>query len=244
MNNHVIINKPILEQINVEQKEMISLNVKRYTTDANGTILDDVAIPVNLKKPFPYYLFGEFDRNGGYAIADQVLSKLYGTILLGVYTWGNNTPLFFPNPLATINNEFRKGDMLFVYVDNLNAPSYYIFVVISAQNGPYVSLISQLNTTQLDKNTWGTFKIFDVQYGWTSDTQLQLAQPWFTVLTQWNADFKIDSLNLKTWYRPQFKKGVNELIIPINAVANQHLGLGSFITYNNPLITLSLVIYV
>jgi len=244
MSNNLIINKPTLEQVNADQKEFIVLNVRRFTTDANGTVLDDAAIPATLKKPFPYYLFGEFDRNSGYAIADQILSKYYNTILFGVYVWGINTPLFFPNPIATINLEFRKGDVLFVYVDDINNPSYYVFIVVNSQNGPYASLVSQMNTTQLDKQRWGTFKIFDLQYGWTSDTQLQLGQPIFTVLTEWNANFFADSVNPKTWYRPQNKPGVNELIVPINAVANQHFGLGSFLTYNNPLLTLSFIIYV
>lgn len=240
----VIVNKPILEQVNAEHKEYIVLNVKRYTTDANGTILDDAAIPASLKKPFPFHLFGEFDRNGGYAIADRITLNQYGSILFGVYVWGINTPLFFPNPLATVNNEFQKGDMLFVYVDDINNPNYFVFIVISSQNGPYASLIGQLNTTQLDKNKWGTFKIFDIQYGWTSDTQLQLGQPIFTILTEWNANFLSNPINPKSYYRPDLKPGVNELIIPINAVANQHFGLSSYLTYNNPLLILSLVIYV
>lgn len=240
----VIINKPVIEQIESQNKETVSVNIKRYTTDANGTILDDAAIPAALKKPYPFHLFGEFDMNGGYAIANRVLNKYYNSIFLGMYVWGVNTPLFFPNPLANVNNEFQIGDVLFVYVDDINNPTNYIFVVVSAQSGSWASIVKQLNTTQLDKNRWGVFKIFDCQYSWLKDTRLQLAQPLFTILSQWNADFLSNTITPGTYYIPDLKPNVNELIIPINMVANQFVGLSSFITYENPVLTLTFIIYV
>lgn len=241
--NDLIINKPVLEQIRSEQKESVTLNIKRFFTDSSGSIITGGAIPVSMQKPFPFYLFGEFDSKSGFAIADRVMSKKFNTNLFGIYVWGVNTPLFFPNVVANINNEFQKGDLLQVFVDDMTNPQFYCFMVVNCENGPYASFFGQLNTTQLDKERWGTFKIYDIQYSsWTSKRQIIL--PIFTISTQWDTDFLSNPINPSTYYVPQYKPGVNELIIPIHAVANQFFGLAHFMAFENDLLILTFNIYV
>ncbi len=102
------INKPFLQTVNAIKKFSLNLNVKRFTTDANGAILADAAIPASEKKPFPFHLFGNFDMQGGYNIADSAMSEVHSTKLFSMYIAGIGTQLFFFNPLATINNEIKK----------------------------------------------------------------------------------------------------------------------------------------
>lgn len=242
MTKNLTLNKPSLLQVESKRKFNLNVNVTRYTTDGNGTILDDAVIPASQKIPFPFHMFGEFDRNGGYRIADGMVNSVYRTILFAVYpSWGVNTPLFFFNALANINNVFKKGDTIFVYVDDLLAPTYFTFVIISAQQGAYASIVSQLNTTQLSGDIWGTFKIFDCQYTWLNDNQLD--QAIYIIQTQFDTGFRSDPLVPRAYYHPEYKPGVNKTIIPIEMIANQFAGLSSFLTYENSLLNLSFTVY-
>jgi hypothetical protein len=247
MIRNLIINKPAIVQVEAKKKYSLNLNVRRFTTDANGTVLDDAAIPDALKIPYPFHLFSEYDRNGGYAIADRIVSRVSRTILFAVYTWGLNTPLFFFNALATISNYMQKGDEIFVYVDDLNNPSYFTYVIIHTPQGAYGSLVSQLNTTQLSGSPekWGTFKIFDIQYGWSeADVRdIQLDQQIYTIQTQFDSSFESNNFSPVAYYHPEYKPNVKKLTIPYNQIANQFFGLSTFIAYENPLLTLSFTIY-
>lgn len=235
------VNKPPILQVDATRRFSLNLNVTRYTTDVNGTILADGAIPASQKTPMPFHLFGEFDRNGGFEIADKLLSPVWNTKLFSVYVWGLNSPLFFFNALADINNKFRKGDMLFVYVDDINAPNYFTFVIVSAQQGAYASLVGQLNTTQLDAQRWGTFKIFNIDYTWINDAQLDNAV--YIIESRFDCSFRSDPLQPRAYYHVQYKPGVNKIQIPINAIGNQNFGLSSFMAYENSVLNLSFIVY-
>lgn len=239
---NIVLNKPNIEQVLARKKFTLALNVRRYTTDVNGTILDDAAIPASQKIPFPFHLFSEFDRNGGYQIADRLLSQVNNTKLYAVYpSWGVNTPLFLLSPLATINNEFQRGDTIFVYVDDYLAPSYYTFVVINGQNGAYASLVGQLNITQLDKNSWGAFKIFGLDYAF--DTTEQLKNTLFIIKTEFDASFVADRIQPVAYYHTQYKPNIDKITIPIEAIANQFLGLSTFLSYGQNYLNLSFTVY-
>lgn len=238
---NITVNEPAIKQVEAKNRYTLSVNIKRFTTDQSGTVLDDAAIPLALKKPFPFHMFGEFDRNGGYSIADGLLSRVNNTILFSVYTWGLNSPIFFFNPLATINNEFTKGDTVFVYVDDIVSPNYFIFVIIQAQQSAYGSLVGQLNTTQLDRNNWGTFKLYNVDYSWIHENQLD--QSVFIIRSRFDASFTADQLQPRAYYSTMYKQGVRKLILPVDAIANQFYGMSSFIAYENPLLNLMFTVY-
>lgn len=240
-NRQLAVNKPNILQVQAKKKFNLNVNVKRYTTDANGTVLDDAAVPANMQKAFPFHMFGEYDKNGGYAIADKILSQLDRTLLFGVYTWGLNTPLFPFNALATINNYLKKGDIIFVYVDDLNNPTIFSFVVLTTEQGAYGSLVSQLNTTQLDSSRWGAFKIFDVEYTCINETQFD--QPIYMIETRFDGSFRSDSIQPLAYYHPEYKTGVNKIIIPMDAIANQFFGFSSLMSFTNSLLNLSFTVY-
>jgi hypothetical protein len=240
-NRHLAVNKPDILQVQANKKFNLNVNIKRYTTDANGTVLDDALVPLAMQKAFPFHMFGEYDKNGGYAIADRILSQVNNTILFGVYTWGLNTPLFPFNALATINNYFKKGDIIFVYVDDINAPTIFSFVIVSTEQGAYGSLISQLNTTQLDRNRWGAFKIFNVEYTCLNESQFE--QSIFMVETKFDGSMRSDTLQPLAYYHPQYKTGINKIIIPMDAIANQFFGFSTLLSFSNPLLNLSFTVY-
>jgi len=220
----------------------LSINVRRFTCDSNGVLLANAAVPASEQKAFPFHLFGEFDRQGGYAIADMIAKEKANTILFSVYVWGMNTPLFFFNPLATINNKLKKGDVVFVYVDDLTAPNTFTFIVVSAQQGSYASLTSQSNISQIDDNgAWGAFKFFDVKYTWVNDEQVY--QPVYSIQTRFNSAYKSDTFDPAAFLYTEQKQDVRTLVLPIEIILNQYIGLTSFLAFENELLNLSFNLY-
>lgn len=234
-----------LETVDAKNKRTISATISRYTTDSNGVVLAGGAIPASEKKPFPFHLFGDFDRVSGYAIADNLVNKQFNTLLFGVYVWGVNTPLFyFTGGIATINNYMKKGDIVFIYVDDLQAPNYFTFIVISANQGGFASMVAQSNISQLDASgNWGVFQLDGLKYTWTNDDQLQ--HPVYLIRTYPNGSNVSNPINPQAYYNPQDQKNnVHTTILPITAIVNQYFGITGFLDYNNPVLNLVFTFHV
>lgn len=221
------------------KKFTISALIKRFTTDANGIIQNPV--PVVFQKPLPFHLWGDYDKNGGYQIADLVTQQ-FDTILMDFFTVGINTPFFFAAPFNNINAQFKKGDIVFHYVDDLNNPNFHTFVIISARQGGFGSLVSQSNVSQIDDNgNWGVFKVDHMRFIWENDEQLYL--PFFTIKTQFNGRFESNSF-LPIEYRNNIQQeDVKNIIIPTEFLCSQYFGLSGYIDWQNPTLELVFVLY-
>lgn len=235
------INDPILGIRVAKRKISIGLNIYRYTTNANGEILANSAVPANMAVAYPFHLFGEFDRQGGFRVADQTLQSINNTKLFSVYIWGINTPLFYFNPLSNVTLKFQKGDLIFVYVDDLIAPNYFTFVQISATDGAYGSIISQTMVSQLSQDTWGAFKMFELQMVWDADQQLN--EIFYPITTTFDSRFNKNTIEPFTYYDPQYIKQ-KKIIIPWETIINQYSGLSGFIAFESNLLNLQIIIYV
>ncbi len=239
--NTLKLNVPKIESIQPKKKISIGLNIRRYSTDVNGTIIADNLLPASMQVAYPFHLFGQFDRESGYSIADKVMRNKNNTNLFSVYVWGLNSPLFFFNPLADINNKFQKGDVVFVYADDLTAPNFFTFVFINSLDGNYSSICAQSVVSQLNNQNWGAFKMFELQQGWVDDNQLD--QLWFFINTKFDGRFETDNKSPYDYYNPEISSQ-KKIVISYEAVVNQFLGLSSFIAFENSLLTLSIIIYV
>lgn len=239
--NNLRLNVPNVRDVTSKKKISIGLNIRRLSTDVNGTIVADNLLPASMQTNYPFHLFGEFDRASGYAIADKAMRDKNGTKLFSVYVWGVNSPLFFFNPLADINKFFQKGDIIFVYVDDLIAPTTFSFVFINSLDGNYASISAMTVTNQLDSNNWGAFKIGEIHEGWVDDSQLD--QLWFFINTKFDGRFLTDNKSPYDYFNPEINVQ-NKIVISYESVVNQFLGLSSFIAFQNNLLTVSLIIYV
>lgn len=227
--NYIIKNVAPLEQKNALKKFSVQTSVKRYTTDVNGVIQN--IIPAVAQIPFPFHLFGAWDKNGGYNIANLVTNK-YDTKLLAVYTYGVNTPFFFANPFANINSVLKFGDIIFMYVDDYIAPTFYTYVIISARQGGYASYVDQSNISQIDDNgAWGVFKIFDFTMHWNDDEQLNY--PFFKIKTRFDGQYKYDTHDPLENRNAYQRENVKVIRIPCEVVLNQFIGISGFIPYEN-----------
>lgn len=235
-NQATLLTKKALKQFTM------SVTITRYTTDESGTIIDDALVPVAEQKAYPFHLFGEFDRQGGYAMSDVIVRELVDTNLFSVYVVGLNTPLFFFSPLNTINGKLKKGDMVFIYVDDMAAPTWFHHVIISATQGGYASLSSLTNITQLDdKNNWGAFQFFEFKYAWRHIKQLD--HPMYAITTSYKSAFRADPINPAAYQFVNQKRGVNSIVIDWAMLLNQYTGLSSYLAWENPLLTLSFSVY-
>lgn len=223
------------------RKLSIMANVRRYTTNEFGVVLDDAAVPVADRKPYPFHLFGEFDRAGGYAIADGITQR-YNTILFSTFVVGNGMPLFFFNPVADINTKLSKGDIVFLYVNDLNAPTIFTFIVVHAQSGGFASLVNESNISQLSAHGWGVFKFDKIQYNWQNDAQLR--QPLVLINTKFDGDFTFDFVNPLQYRNTEEKKPVRTIDIPLEMTVNQYNGISSFLDFANPDLQLLFELYI
>lgn len=243
MNEKYFITKNVatLTERNALKKLPIQMTVKRYTTNQLGQVLADAAVPVSQRKNFPFHLWGEYDRQSGYGFADMVTQK-DNTILLGVYVWGINTPFFFANPVQDVNNNFRKGDIIFLYVDDLTAPNFYHFITISNNQGNLASVVAQSNVSQIDDNgAWGVFRILNFDYTWDNDDQLKL--PFYTIKSTFENTFEFQTLNPKRYFPPVYKPEIKTINIDLTMLVNQYAGLSGYLHFNSNTLELLFNLY-
>lgn len=133
----------------------IPVTIKRYFTDVDGAVLDknDVAIPAALKVEYPFFVFGDFDRNGGYGTALKAMGPVPGTFYLTSFVNGNGmTAQQFTGftGFNTVRNFIGYGDIVHIFTDNVNAPNFFVWVVMSNKYGPLSSIISNSSSIQRD----------------------------------------------------------------------------------------------
>lgn len=238
-NKTVKLQNPVLRERVSVKDFILALNITRYTCDSSGTVLNDAAVPVDQRKAYPFHLFNEFDHRGGYSICDSIVQSQYRTNLFTVYVVGVGTPLFYFSPAATINSFLKKGDVVFVYVDDILAPSYFHFVVISATQGGYASLLALTHTTQIDENLmYGNYRFDGFDYSWSNDQQLKY--PIIPIQTRFDSSYRQQSpFNPIAFDSPYQRDTVKVRTIDIEMLINQYIGLTHFIAWENPLLTLS-----
>ena len=64
------------------------IEVNRYFTDVDGKVIDKNTVPIALQTDYPFWMFGEFDRQGGYKQGNQVSPPNLNTPFLGAFTKG------------------------------------------------------------------------------------------------------------------------------------------------------------
>lgn len=238
-----IVQKTELLQVPACRKLTIQANVTRYTCNSLGQVLDDASVPVADRKPYPFHLFGQFDRAGGYAIADSLMAPRYRTKLFSVFVAGNGMPLFWFNPVSDIQTKLTKGDIVFVYVDDLTSPNILTFIVVSAASGGFASLVDQSNVAQLSAHGWGAFRFDAIDYTWENDAQLR--QPLMLVETKFDGDYSGDLINPLQYRDPQYEReNLRTIRIPLKMLVNQYAGLSSWLDFQNPRLQLLFELYI
>lgn len=166
-----------LLQNHPRQSGSLNIEVKRYYTDVSGQILvkTDPAIPAALKVRMPVFLLGNFDRVGGYNIASRLALMPNGVVFLMTYLHGYNEPFLWDSGFNQVQQLFKKGDIICVFTDSLDAPSAFCFIQQSCQYGALGSIISNTSTEQ-DDGTIGQMIVNSIS--WQTDNINQVLSSW------------------------------------------------------------------
>lgn len=131
----------------------IPVNVKRYFTDVDGQIVDKNTVPLALQVEYPFFIWGDFDRQGGYNTGLKALNPIRNTFYLTSFTQANgitSQQITGFTGFNTVRNFIKNGDIVHVFTDNLNAPNYFVWVVIGSNYGALASIVGNSETEQKD----------------------------------------------------------------------------------------------
>jgi hypothetical protein len=228
----------------VMDSHVIPVSVTRHFTDVNGIILpitDPLIIAAGLDKKFPYFLFGEFDRAGGYATALKTCEPVAGEFLC---SFVNKSPYNTFNILGftglnQIKDVIRTGDIVQVYTDSIQSPNYFVWIVISNSYTALGSIVSNLQSEQRD-NRNGKLYIKGVNFYYNTLRQLDEALH-FTIMDNIGT-FRDDSIN-PTMFRGIFTAQDNLVELETDFTLNQFIGLNSYITVTTNTISFDFLIH-
>jgi hypothetical protein len=196
--------------MNVIPKNTIPLTIFKYITDTDGKVLkiaDYALIPAIADDKYPVWMFGQYDRDGGYFISNQATPP-GSVVYLQSFTMGIGQPFLYPPaiipPPGYLNIYFylKVGDIVHVYTDNISAPSYYVWVVQRTANAALGSIIGNTKTSQQDSTVGKLFiksaKVFVSAAYTVTQAQNQWNEPLRLIRYDNLGNFKEDTVALNT----------------------------------------------
>lgn len=235
-------NKTFHDQFYKENSVLMELHsvpviIKRFYTDVDGQILDknDLTIPDDLKVKLPVFLFGQFDRNGGYKRLQQAVPTVGGQNFFMTYTQGVNSPFLPFTGLNTIKGQIKTGDIVIVYTDHLENPNFFTWIVVSSENVSLASITSNTESLQLDGRIgqlW--FKETNLKV----DVESQFYEPLFFSQFDNIGNYRFDTIQPNMFLTPHVAQH-DFLTLDTPFKLDQYLGLAFYIQFACDLITLN-----
>lgn len=168
---HKLMDKPL------QRNAGLQITINRFFTDINGTVIlktDPAVIAAGLDVQMPVWMFGQFDRNGGYRIGNQVTppavkSTNNGNVqYLGTFIYGLDMPFLFATGLNTIKNQMSIGDIAHIFTDSLDAPSVYCWVIQSGKSASLASIMANAIASEKEK-----INVKGLNYFFNDDSNIQ-----------------------------------------------------------------------
>lgn len=205
----------------------LNINVQRFYTNTAGTILDKNTVPASLQTKFPFYLFGEFDKQGGYRLGNQITFPVIGGLIQTLVVRGQYDFTQFTGA-NNVRDNFNIGDFILLYGDSLTAPTYLIWILISCPFQSYASVVG--NTKHLPLKTHSIL--------YKTDNQLQYNETLSAVRVN-----QIGVFETKTYQPLANKNPLNpqddfiEMLLPFTF--SQYLGMYSYFQFDTELVNLN-----
>jgi hypothetical protein len=200
----------------------INVNINRYFTNVDGTIIDKSATLAVMRKNYPVFLLGNFDRVGAYNISQKTIQMPSGVFFLCTYVHGYNEPFLWNSPLNDVQTRFRKGDIITVFTDSLDAPTNFCFIQQTLELGAMASFISNTQTEQKDGRL-GVIEVKNVSL--QVDNESQLNSPWTIVFFDNIGNFDSDPFNPGSIYRSPYYKLNDFIELNIAFTLSQYMAL-------------------
>jgi len=231
----------LLEELKkpLQKRGALWVTIKRFYTDVNGTIVDKSTVPVSLQKGFPFWMFGQFDKAGGYRVGNAVLPPDLATPYLCSFVVGVDTPFLFATGLNNVNNQFLLGDIVHVFTDSIQTPNFYIFIQQSCPGGSVASVYDNARQAEPQKLNIEGANYFAFT---GADQNLQFAENLnYTVIDPDGTGYKNYPKNPLASQQVFNKQ--NFIFFPINFQVDQYQQLSSTINFLIDTINFHFIIY-
>lgn len=123
------------------EHKSFKVSVKRYFTDTGGQILGKNTVPSFAQTKYPVFLFGEFDRAGGYYMGHKEIAPQPGLFYIFNATVSNFFDFIQFSGVNTIVQNLTIGDHVIVYADDPLQPNFFVWFVISGERRAYSSIL-------------------------------------------------------------------------------------------------------
>ena len=136
-------------------RDSFTININRYFTNALGTIINPVHLPVKLKTAMPFTVFGKYDIiDGGMKATNQVVPPINWYFLYS-YIQGSAFDYFTFSGVNTVRQSIPLGCLVSLYADDPVNINNLCFVVISCPFQSYSSILM---------NAMNDFEIYEILY--------------------------------------------------------------------------------
>lgn len=236
-NRRIAINNPYTK------KHSIPVTIRRYFTDVNGTIISKNTVPLALQCEYPFFVFGEFDRQGGYSASLKALGPNPNTHYLLSFVQGNGFMTQFIVGLFsganTIKDNVFTGDIVHVFTDDTQNPNYFIWLVQNFSQGAIGSVVSNSDSGQKD-GRMGPLYLESFKYH--ADNVRQFDYPFvFTRFTNIST-YKYDQVQ-PLMYKDPYIQQAELLDIMVEFNLDQYMSVGQYFLFDTDVITMNFKIF-
>ncbi len=221
-------NKSKIRELEAGVNESFSITVSKFVTDTDGKIISNTSIPVQYQQKLPVYLFGEFDRAGGYSIGNRLTPPINDLVYILNDTVGNTFDLLSFSGTNNIKNKLTTGDLYFLYSDSASFPTFFIWVIISAQQRAYSSILKNPIVQGLNVEL----------IKFTTDNDAQFGESWQLVNYNMTGDYKRDFIE-PYLYRPPETQQSNLIDMTFSYKIFNFSGIYFYMLYDSDLMSLN-----
>lgn len=217
----------------------VTISVRRFYTDIDGVILDktDVLIPANMKVKYPVFMFGTFDMLSGFRAGSNVCPPLLGVNYLTSFVNGfpsTSYSVLGITGLNQIQGQLSLGDIVHVFCDDIQNPSYFCWIVQSSNAlSGLSSIMNNLMTTQND-NRLGRLFVYEFLLN-NSDREQWKQAINFTVFDNLG-NYANDVVN-PLMFRGPFTELDNLIRLETEFLCDQYLGINTYIDYGTDVLS-------
>ena len=208
----------------------MTVRVTRFVTDVDGNIINKNTLPIGMQVSYAYMLFGEFDRQGGYKVAQQVVPVQGISEYIGTFVFGKQEGFLQFNTQGDVYNQMLPGDIYHMYTDSTVNPNFFIFMVIA---NPFAAMGSITSATAWHLHTKSGLKgKLDIEhFKLITETNAQYSAPISLIGLDNIGVNKSDSIN------PLASRSIDDkqpdfIQIDIPLKIDQFTGLVSFIRFD------------
>jgi len=214
----------------------INMNIKRYYTDVDGALIAKASAPAALQVKLPVYMLGNFDRVGAFNIGQKTVQPVVSSKFLMTYVHGYEQPFLWNTGLNTIQAILRRGDIVTVFTDDLDAPSAFVYIVQTVDTGALASIISNTQTIQDDGKS-GIISVKNVSLQVDNDNQLN--QIWQVMKFDNFGNFDQHPFNPAAVERSPFYKLGDFVELRLQFLMTQYIGIYFYYLYESESININ-----